>query len=318
MRKNPSSRYLAEQAIARAERYLAEGAIESAHAAYETARALAAQAYPAAWAQKFLAGPAASMKAALAARKQNPRSQYDKVKALAERGATEHERATAARILAHMSSPAREAKRAVDAQREQAAVRYRSNADALRSLREGDRVEVVFAARSATSPDEKRVLTVTGAHSGVFYNVFVNSGRVQHGNVYGGNISDHGDAIYYQPTMQQPIREVRTLRKLERAVLPNPVWTREGRKPSRRVNPADEKGRFVLPLDLYDLNGHALLQILDRLPPTAARKYQALRETGLNVRGAALSVIVSYEGKRLRPLNAAHIKNPFSYRVGKR
>lgn len=81
-------------------------------------------------------------------------------------------------------------------------------------------------------------------------------------------------------------------------------------KPSRRRNPDDGKGRFVLPLDLYDLNGPALLQIVDRLPPTAARKYQALRETGLNVRSAALNVIVSYEGKRLHPLNAQHIRNP--------
>lgn len=219
--RNPSTRRLAEQAITRAELYFKEGAIESARAAYATARELAAQAYPAKWAQELLAGPLASLKAALG-RKRNP-TKYEKVKALAERGATEHERATAARILAGMQSPAQAARRAVDTAREQAAARYRTNAQVLRSLREGDKVEIVFAARSSTSPDERRTLTVTGVHSGVFYNVFTTSGRVMRGNISGGNISDHGDALYYQPTMLQPIREVRTLSLATRSSIKNPM-----------------------------------------------------------------------------------------------
>lgn len=155
----------------------------------------------------------------------NP-SQYDKVKALAERGSTEHERATAARILADMKSPAQSARQMVDEAVAQRTRAYANNAAILRSLQEGDKVEVIFAPRSSTSPDEKRTLTVTGAHSGVFYNIFVTSGKVRPGSFAGGNISDHGDSIYYQPTMQQAIREVRTLRKLGHAALPNPAVNR--------------------------------------------------------------------------------------------
>lgn len=155
----------------------------------------------------------------------NP-SQYDKVKALAERGSTEHERATAARILADMQSPAQSARQMVDEAVAQRTRAYVNNAAILRSLQEGDKVEVIFAPRSSTSPDEKRTLTVTGSHSGTFYNVYVTSGRVMRGNFSGGSISDYGDAIYYQPTMQQALREVRMLRKLGHAALPNPAVNR--------------------------------------------------------------------------------------------
>lgn len=96
----------------------------------------------------------------------------------------------------------------------------------LRSLRAGDRVEVVFAPRSSSSPDERRVLTVTtdGRGGGSGYRVYTTSGRVVPGNFSGGSITDYGEwtkgqhGVVYQPTMQQAIRDVRSLRRVAVAV----------------------------------------------------------------------------------------------------
>lgn len=176
-------------------------------------------------------------------RKRNP-SQYDKVKALAERGSTEHERATAARILAGMTSPAQAARSAVDTARAARAQQYAHDAALLRTLREGDVVEVVFAARSSTSPDERRKLTVQGHDALHDYYVYVSSGKVLRGHVSGGAIMDYGDVIYYQPTMQQPLRVVRSLKRVG-----GPGQALKNPKHPRKRNPypyGPEEGRVSL------------------------------------------------------------------------
>lgn len=150
-------------------------------------------------------------------------SRYEKVRALAERGGTEHERATAARILATMSSPAQEARAAVDAARAREARAAENIGSVLRSLEKGDKVTIVFAARSSTSPDDTRTVTVTGVAMLSKLNVYVTSGRTRPGSFSGGIISDWGDGRYlYQPTMQQEVRLVRSLQKVGGASLTNP------------------------------------------------------------------------------------------------
>lgn len=103
---------------------------------------------------------------------------------------------------------------------------YEETLATLRSLRAGDRVEVVFAPRSSSSPDEKRVLTVTtdSREGGSGTRVYTTSGKVVPGNVSGGSITDYGEwsngqhGVVYQPTMQQNIRDVRSLRRVAAAV----------------------------------------------------------------------------------------------------
>jgi hypothetical protein len=150
-------------------------------------------------------------------------SRYEKVRALAERGGTEHERATAARILATMPSPAQEARAAVDAARAKEARAAENIGSVLRSLGKGDKVTIVFAARSSTSPDDTRTVTVTGVAMLSTLHVYVTSGRTRPGSFSGGVISDWGDGRYlYQPTMQQEVRLVRSLQKVGGASLTNP------------------------------------------------------------------------------------------------
>jgi hypothetical protein len=78
----------------------------------------------------------------------------------------------------------------------------------LASAKVGDRLRVTFAPRSSTSPDETREVVVTEVANG---RVFTTSGKVRPGAVSGGAILDYGDTLYFQPTMAQAIREVRTL-----------------------------------------------------------------------------------------------------------
>jgi hypothetical protein len=89
----------------------------------------------------------------------------------------------------------------------------------LRSLRKGDRVEVVIAPRSSSSPDERRTLEVTsdGSEGASGYRVYTSSGRVRPGNVAGGmiidwsNWGDGGNGVVYQPTLAQNPRAVRSI-----------------------------------------------------------------------------------------------------------
>jgi hypothetical protein len=59
------------------------------------------------------------------------------------------------------------------------------------------------------------------------------------------------------------------------------------------------------PLDLYDLNAHALLQVVDRLPSKVAKQYRAARERGSSTRIAAIAAIEAAYARQ----NAAR-KNP--------
>lgn len=69
--------------------------------------------------------------------------------------------------------------------------------------------------------------------------------------------------------------------------------------PNPKRNPI-ASGRYVLPLDLDQLTGAALLDILRRLPRSADKAYRARREAGEMVAPAARAVIRSYAGKRVR------------------
>ena len=82
----------------------------------------------------------------------------------------------------------------------------------LRSLDIGDRVEVIFQPRSPTSPPEKRVVTVDSL--GERGDVYTSSGKVRPGSLAGGRIHDGGDKVFFQPTIQQQVREVYSLRRL--------------------------------------------------------------------------------------------------------
>lgn len=161
--------------------------------------------------------------------RRNTSSRYARVQALAEHGATEHERATAARILAGMMSPAQEAKAKVEAAREEAARQKEEIGCVLASLKEGDKVTVVFEPRSSSSPNDKRtvVITSTAVYGGRKHAYFA-SGRVRSGNPSGGAIMDYGGGDYYfQPTMAQQIRRIVSLHK---GVLLNRGRIRRARK----------------------------------------------------------------------------------------
>lgn len=162
---------------------------------------------------------AAARKAALVANprlRRNSAERYEKVKALAERGSTEHERATAARILAGLRSPAQEARAALDAARAKQAQQVAAAYEVLHELRPGDKVEVIFEGKSLTSPDDKRTVTVQdfrdfGTDQRRY--VFVTSGRVVPGTMSGGAIMDYGGGdLYFQPTIRTPVKRVVSLR----------------------------------------------------------------------------------------------------------
>lgn len=88
--------------------------------------------------------------------------------------------------------------------------------DVFHALQPGDWVEVTYAPRSSSSPDEKRTVIVE-ARSG--RHVYVTSGKVRPGHRSGGAIHDYGGGeFYFQPTAQQPIRRVFALHRT--AVLP--------------------------------------------------------------------------------------------------
>lgn len=186
------------------------------------------------------------------ARRKNPPGpeRYAKVKALAERGATEHERATAARILATMEPPPRQsapppaekryewhappvdaatrahqereweaATAALHAERAERLRQAAAARETLRTLRPGDKVEVVFDPKSSTSPPDKRTVTITEVKPGASdsYYAFTTSGRVMPGNVTGGMLRDgYGDFVF-QTTMTASPRRVISLRILARA-----------------------------------------------------------------------------------------------------
>ena len=85
----------------------------------------------------------------------------------------------------------------------------------LRGLKENDRVEVIFQPRSPTSPPEKRVVTVESVVEVPVYSVYTSSGKVRPGALAGGRISDDGDKVVrFQPTSQQQVREVYSLKKV--------------------------------------------------------------------------------------------------------
>lgn len=69
--------------------------------------------------------------------------------------------------------------------------------------------------------------------------------------------------------------------------------------PNPKRNPV-ANGRYVLPLDLDDLNAVALLDIMRRLPPGADKAYRKRRGAGESAAQAARAVIRSYEGKKVR------------------
>lgn len=78
----------------------------------------------------------------------------------------------------------------------------------LASVKAGDRLRITIAPRSSTSPDEVREVVVSKVVDG---RVYTTSGKVRPGNISGGAVLDYGTTIYFQSTMAQPIREVRTL-----------------------------------------------------------------------------------------------------------
>lgn len=73
------------------------------------------------------------------------------------------------------------------------------------------RIRITFAARSSTSPDEVREVTVTGKDG---RHIYTTSGKVRPGHTSGGAILDYGDVFYFQPTLAQAIREVRSVEVL--------------------------------------------------------------------------------------------------------
>lgn len=167
-------------------------------------------------------------------RHRNP-TRYEKIKALAERGATEHERATASRILSTMVSPSQEARAVWDKVQEKKAKEKEDIRSVLYSLRPGDKVTIVFAPLSSSSPNEKRTVTVDEiADLGGKRYAYTVSGRVRPGNPSGGAIMDYGGGDYYfQPTMRQALRVIYSLRK--EGVLSNP---KKRRKMRHRRNPS--------------------------------------------------------------------------------
>lgn len=146
----------------------------------------------------------------------NSADRYEKVKALAERGSTEHERATAARILAGLRSPAQEARAALDAARAKEAQQVAAAYEVLHELRPGDKVEVVFEPKSSSSPNDKRTVTVTSVQDlgkDQHRHAYTTSGRVMPGIPAGGAIMDYGGGdLYFQATMRTPIKRVISLR----------------------------------------------------------------------------------------------------------
>lgn len=149
--------------------------------------------------------------------RRNSADRYEKVKALAERGSTEHERATAARILAGLRSPAQEARAALDAARAKEAQQVAAAYEVLHELRPGDKVEVIFEGKSLTSPDDKRTVTVTSVED--FGQdrkryVFTTSGKVMPGIPAGGmiRVGFDGNDMQFQPTMRTPVKRVVSLR----------------------------------------------------------------------------------------------------------
>lgn len=148
--------------------------------------------------------------------RRNSADRYEKVKALAERGSTEHERDTAARILAGLRSPAQEARAALDAARAKQAQQAAAAYEVLHALRPGDKVEVIFEPKSSSSPNDKRTVTVTGVQDvgqDRRRHVYTTSGRVMPGNFSGGAIMDYGDGeMYFQTTMTAQVRRVISLR----------------------------------------------------------------------------------------------------------
>lgn len=78
-------------------------------------------------------------------------------------------------------------------------------------LASGDRVEITIPGRSSSSPNEVRTVAVQSRDG---RNVYTTSGKVNPGNIGGGAILDYGDALYFQPTMKQPIRRILALRRV--------------------------------------------------------------------------------------------------------
>lgn len=150
-------------------------------------------------------------------RRINSVDRYEKVKALAERGSTEHERDTAARILAGLRSPAQEARAALEAARAKEAQQVAAAYRVLHELRPGDKVEVIFEGKSLTSPNDKRTVTVTSVED--FGQdrkryVFTTSGKVMPGIPAGGmiRVGFDGNDVQFQPTMRTPVKRVVSLR----------------------------------------------------------------------------------------------------------
>lgn len=86
----------------------------------------------------------------------------------------------------------------------------------LASLQPGDVVEIIFAPRSSSSPNDKRTVTVTSVRQGrEGVDAYTTSGKVRPGAVAGGVLRGGvGGEVLYQPTMQQGYRRVLSLRRL--------------------------------------------------------------------------------------------------------
>lgn len=150
-------------------------------------------------------------------RRINSADRYEKVKALAERGSTEHERDTAARILAGLRSPAQEARAALDAARAKQAQQVVAAYEVLHALRPGDKVEVIFEPKSSSSPNDKRTVTVTSIQDlgeDRRRHASTTSGKVMPGIPAGGmiRVGFDGNDVQFQPTMRTQIKRVISLR----------------------------------------------------------------------------------------------------------
>ena len=88
------------------------------------------------------------------------------------------------------------------------------NRETIRTLTVGDKVRVTFAPLSSTSPDSVRTVTVSAPPVNGSLTTGVSSGKVRPGRNPGGAILEIGGELFFCPTMNQPMRRLRSVTRI--------------------------------------------------------------------------------------------------------